>query len=58
MQLNDIFGIEKYDEAYLCVLANPNLTIIELEPENNERRFQIVEISEPTTDEVEFIDDD
>lgn len=58
MQLNDIFGIAKYDEAYLCVLVNPNLTIIELEPENNERRFQIVEISEPTTDEVEFIDDD
>lgn len=58
MQLNDIFGIDKYDEAYLCVLVNPNLTIIELEPENNERRFQIVEISEPTTDGVEFIDYD
>lgn len=58
MQLNDIFGIDKYDEAYLYVLVNPNLTIIELEAENNERRFQIVEISEPTTDGVEFIDYD
>lgn len=58
MQLFDIFGIERYDEAYCYVEANQGLTITELNPENNERLFQIVEISEPTTDGVEFIDND
>ena len=52
MQLNEIFGIEKYNEASNFASIN-DYTIIEIEKdENGERQFQIVEIPAPTEEEL------
>lgn len=41
MQLNEIFYIDKYAEAYAFITAN-NLFIREIDPDEKGRRFQIV----------------
>lgn len=48
MQLNDIFGLDKYDEAYQFVIDNAGTTIIELEPrlEEVEKTKQVEKIDE------------
>ena len=52
MQLNEVFRIEKYNEASNFANAN-DYTIIEVEKdENGERQFQIVEIPAPTEEEL------
>ena len=51
MKLNDIFNIDKYNEAYDFVIKN-NYTIKEIEKDSNgERQFKIVEIP-PLTEEA------
>ena len=51
MQLGTVFSIEEYEEAYEFAIAN-NFTIKELEKINKKRFFQIVEIPQPTEEEV------
>lgn len=51
MQLNDIFNIDKYNEAYEYVIQN-GYTIKEIEKNlNGERQFKIVEIPAPSETE-------
>lgn len=57
MQLNDIFLLEQYDEAYLYVSAHEGLTITEIAPENGRRRFQITEAEPPSSEGVVFTDE-
>lgn len=54
MQLNDIFNIDKYNEAYEYVIQN-GYTIKEIEKNlNGERQFKIVEIPAPSeTDKLQ-----
>lgn len=53
MKINDIFYENKYDEAYQFVCNNqPHMTIIEIESDENGRRFQIVEVEPPTPEEI------
>lgn len=52
MQLNEIFIIDKYDEAYEYAMQN-NYIIKEIEKDSNgERQFQIVEIPKPTEEDI------
>ena len=52
MQVNEIFNIDKYSEAYEFITTN-NLMIKEIEPNQfGERQFQIVEIPAPTQEEL------
>lgn len=51
MKLNEIFTIDNYSDAIDFVLKN-NYTINEIEPNENGRRFQIVEIPQPTAKEL------
>lgn len=57
MQLNDIFNIDKYNEAYDFVIKN-NYTIIEIEKDDKGRRFQIIEIPKPTEKQLAKIEID
>ena len=51
MELNSIFYINQYDEA--CNFsAEHNYTIKEIEPDENGRRFQIVEVPELTENQI------
>lgn len=51
MQLNDIFNIDKYAQAYEYVIQN-GYTIKEIEKNlNGERQFKIVEIPTPSENE-------
>ena len=51
MQLNDIFNIDKYAQAYEYVIQN-SYTIKEIEKNlNGERQFKIVEIPAPSETE-------
>lgn len=52
MKINDIFRESKYSQAWQLVKANiENLTIIELPADSDGRRFQIIEIPEPSAKE-------
>lgn len=51
MELGTIFTLEEYDEAYKFVEEN-GYTIEEIEPKDNERQFKIIEIPEPTEEDI------
>ena len=51
MELNQIFYENKYNEACNFAFENNN-TIKEIEADENGRRFQIVEIPQPTESEL------
>lgn len=51
MQLNQIFTQTQYDEAYDFICEN-GYTIQEIESNNGVRQFQIVEVTQPSADEV------
>jgi hypothetical protein len=51
MKLGTIFTLNEYDEAYKYVSEN-GYTIEEIEPKGEERQFKIVEIPEPTKEEI------
>lgn len=51
MKLGTIFTEEQYDEAYEYISAN-GYTIEELEPKDGVRQFKIVEIPQPTEEDV------
>lgn len=52
MKINDIFRESEYSQAWQLVKANiENLTIIELPADSDGRRFQIIEIPEPSAKE-------
>lgn len=58
MQLNDIFNIDKYAQAYEYVIQN-GYTIKEIEKNlNGERQFQIQEIPKPTQKQLAEIEID
>lgn len=57
MKLNDIFKYEQYDEAYSFVEENPETTIIELDPVDGQRMFQIVLTPVVNTEDVVVIDE-
>ena len=50
MEIGTIFTLDKYAEAYDYVTKN-NCKIEEIEPEGDTRRYQIVEIPQPTVEE-------
>lgn len=53
MKINDIFRESEYSQAWQFVKANlDTLTIKELEADEQGRRFQIVEIPQPTEKEL------
>ena len=52
MKLNTIFHEKDYSVAYDFVKNNAQLTIKEIDADENGRRFQIVEIPKPTTEDV------
>lgn len=53
MKINDIFYENQYDEAYNFVCNSLHYTaIIEIEADENGRRFQIVEVDPPTEKEL------
>ena len=52
MELNSIFRIDDYDEAYAFVQKNNFATIMEIESDSEGRRFQIRKKPEPTLEEV------
>lgn len=51
MELGTIFTLNEYDEAYKYISEN-GYTIEEIEPKGDERQFKIVEIPEPTEEEL------
>ena len=51
MILNEIFKEDKYREAFKYVIEN-GYTIKEIEPDEQGRRFQIVEIPAPTKEQI------
>lgn len=51
MELGTVFTLDNYDEAYLYVSEN-GYTIEEIEPKGEERQFKIVEIPQPTEEEI------
>ena len=51
MKLNKIFYEKEYSIAYEFAIMN-GFTIKEIEPDQNGRRFQIVEIPKPTTEDI------
>lgn len=51
MKLGTIFTEEQYDEAYEYISAN-GYTIEEVEPKDGVRQFKIVEIPQPTEEDV------
>ena len=51
MNLGTIFYINQYDEAFKFINEN-GLTINEIEPDENGRRFQIAEIPPPTEEDI------
>lgn len=54
MQVNDIFLIDKYSEAYEFAIAN-NLTIKEIEHDQfGQRQFQIIEVPAPTEKDLQL----
>lgn len=58
LKLNDIFEIDKYDEAIEFVKQNNGTTIIEIEAiigeETAIRQYQIVELPKPSLDELKL----
>lgn len=58
LKLNDIFGIDKYDEAIEFVRENNGTTIIEIEAiigeETAIRQYQLVELSKPSLEELKL----
>ena len=50
MNINDIFTIEQYDEAYEFVIENEGTTIEDL----GGRQYQIVELPKPSLDELKL----
>lgn len=59
IKLNDVFGIEKYDEAVEFIKQNEGTTIVEVEPiiddENIIRQYQLVELPKPSLEELKII---
>lgn len=51
MELGTIFTLDKYDEAYKFVEEN-GYTIEEIEPKSDERQFKIVEIPQPSEEDI------
>ena len=51
MELGTVFTLDKYDEAYQYIMEN-GYTIEEIEPKGEERQFKIVEIPQPTEEEI------
>lgn len=51
MELGTVFTLNEYDEAYQYVSEN-GYTIQEIEPKGEERQFKIVEIPQPTEEEL------
>ena len=51
MELGIIFTLEEYGEAYKFVEEN-GYTIEEIEPKGDERQFKIVEIPQPTDEDI------
>ena len=51
MELGTIFTEEQYDEAYEYISAN-GYTIEEIKPKDGVRQFKIVEITQPTEEDV------
>ena len=51
MELGTVFTLDNYDEAYQYVMGN-GYTIEEIEPKGEERQFKIVEIPQPTEEEL------
>lgn len=47
-----IINIEQYSETYHILKNFPELCIVEIEPDENGRRFQIQEIPAPTEEEL------
>ena len=52
MEIGTVFILDKYDEAYEFATKN-GCTIEEIEPKGDERQFKIVEIPEPTVEELQ-----
>ncbi len=50
MQINDIFDLSQYDEAYKFVQENSGATIVDL----GEGKYQIVELPKPNLDELKL----
>ena len=50
MQLNDIFGLDKYDEAYKFVSENKGTTIQDI----GNKKYQIVELPKPSLEELKL----
>ncbi len=50
MQINDIFNLDKYDEAYEFVSKNIGTTIEDL----GDRQYKIVELPKPSLDELKL----
>lgn len=51
MQINDIFTIEQYDEAYAFICKNQGTKIVDL----GNGQYSIVEIPQPTLDELKVL---
>ena len=51
MQINDIFTIEQYDEAYAFICKNQGTKIVDL----GNGQYSIVEIPQPTLDELKAL---
>ena len=51
MQINDIFTIEQYDEAYAFICKNQGTKIVDL----GNGQYSIVEIHQPTLDELKVL---
>ena len=51
MEIGTVFTLDKYDEAYEFATKN-GCTIEEIEAKGDERQFKIVEIPEPTEEEL------
>lgn len=50
MEIGTIFTLDQYEEAYAYAVAN-NCNIEEIEQKDGVRRYQIVEIPQPTVEE-------
>ena len=52
MEIGTVFTLDEYSEAYEFATEN-SCTIEEIEAKGDERQFKIVEIPEPTVDELQ-----
>ena len=50
-ELGTVFTLNEYDKAYQYISEN-GFTIEEIEPKGEERQFKIVEIPQPTEEEI------